>query len=109
MRNNKNLKSVARIISDTPVDHMITKHGKKYFTDSGIELVVFPVKTFQDWKDAVLNSQEKHDAIYWGGIGVMKDFNQKEAVEFLVKNLKVPSISNGAQTTKFATFAVAKR
>lgn len=51
----------------------------------------YPISTFKEWKKAFLNAQTEVDMIFMGNNVGVKNWNDKKAIEFVLKNQKIPS------------------
>jgi ABC-type uncharacterized transport system substrate-binding protein len=90
------------IVSGDDETHRNTNkiHNTRFFGGKAKEVYL---KTFADFKTQFLNLQENYDMIFFGAMAAIKDWNEKEAEEFLLKNTKIPT---GARDTFMARFAV---
>ena len=73
---------------DTPTAR---KQTKAYQDILGIDMATYYVSSVKDWRSMFLKLQTESDMIIQSGILTsMKDWDENEAVKFVLKNIKVP-------------------
>lgn len=109
IKTNPNIKTITRLSPKNETSIIVGKHLKKYYADSGLELVNNMVENFEEWKKAFQEGQAKTDAVFMGGYQGVKGFDKAEAVKFVEKHAKKLVYASSATMYQYATFVVAKR
>lgn len=85
----------------TLLDTLYHSHG---FADVTYSLV----DNFEDWKDAFRNANDSSDVIYIPTNGGVKNWNQEEAVNFVLETCRIPVVTCDDFMMPYAVFGLTK-
>lgn len=107
----QNLKSFAKgdgigfISADNETTRKIGLFTKKL---SAPNLVEYYAKNFAEWKKLYLEAQSKVDILLFDNNAGINDWNDKEALDFVLKNTKIPTSAYNAWVTQYTLIGVTK-
>ncbi|MBD3355118.1 ABC transporter substrate-binding protein [Candidatus Woesearchaeota archaeon] len=97
---------VGFLTGDLLSEHKNAEYFVKYL-DINLQETSF-VKNFEEWKNAFLDLQEKVDIIIMGVPAGIENFNEQEAEDFILENVKIPIVIEHDWLIQYALLSYSK-
>jgi hypothetical protein len=97
---------VGYLSEDVETEQKISEIYNKMFFDG--QMKTYLVKTFDEFKQRFLQLQDEVDILYIYNNSSLKDWNNTEAVEFIMKNTKVPTVAHNQWMMPYVLITLAK-